>query len=156
MDYYSKDKWNCYTKSSTLQEEVSSTVGVLECETDRIDAMALIGVCFESFAFEYMAEMTPTGGARNFRTLHAPRVVFTAGHCTRNSVIKRRPPTTALEFSSSSVERSAASCARIDAFGGIVFVVFSLESSLCAFLAEDFELVWREYCAPLVIAPALR
>jgi hypothetical protein len=55
------------------------------------------------------------------------------------------PSAAGLELVCCFIERSVAGGAVIASGGGRVFIVFSCEGRLCAFLADDFELCYGAY-----------
>jgi len=103
--------------------------------------MTFIRRRWESFAFEYMAEMTTTSGANDLCARSAKRLVLMSSDGPRDGVEEGRPATTARELGGALVERCPTPNARISPLILVVFV-FSSTGGFCALLAENPKLFW--------------
>jgi len=109
--------------------------------------MALISGGVVTLAFEDMPEMATAGRASDLCTAHEHRLVHMAVDGPRDGVEEGRPATTRFELGTTLVDGSSASPAVVDA-RRIEFVILSSSRSFSALLAEHFECLWAELCAP--------
>jgi hypothetical protein len=94
--------------------------------------------------------MPSTITANNLRPLHAKRLVRVSRHRSLDRIEICRPSAAGFEFVTSFVEGCVAADAGVDAFGGLVFVVFAREGRFGALFAEDAEL----FCEKEVLVDA--
>lgn len=110
--------------------------------------MTFIRWRWESFALEYVTEVTTTGGASDLCAGHEVRLVFMPTDGSWNSVEESRPAATARELSATLVERSPTPSARINPLF-LVVVVLSSARRFCALLTQNPKLLWGQDRPPL-------
>lgn len=85
--------------------------------------------------------MSATVGADNFRSRHTQSVILMSGDGAGNAVKVRRPAASRLELVVGLVKRSAAACAGVNAFLGVVLVKLSGTGGFSSLFSENTELL---------------
>ena len=124
---------------------------LVELQRDTVDTVPLIGRVVISLALEHMSQMSSTVTANNLRPLHTESAICMPRHRTRDVVKVRWPSTARLELVFRGVKRCIAAYTCVDAFLGVVLVVFTGEGCFGALLAYDAELLLVELRLPFVV-----
>lgn len=95
----------------------------------------------ETLSLEDVAEVTTAVGAGDFDALHEEGVVLVTLNGAGDRVKVGRPPTATAKLVRGLVQGGVATSASVDALGGVMLVVRARAGPLCAFLAEDAELL---------------
>ena len=113
--------------------------------------MPLISRVVVSFTLEHMSKMSSTITANDLRPLHAESTICMPCNRTRDVVEVRGPSAARLELMFRRVKRCITAYTCVDAFFGVVLVVFTGEGCFGALLAYDAELLLVELRLPFVV-----
>lgn len=116
---------------------------VCKLQTDTIDTVSLVSGCVVTLSLKDMSQVSSTVAANDLCAFHTKGAVGVAIDGPWNGIKESGPAAARFELVRGLVKGSFAAGTGVDTFRRVMRVVFTSERWLCAFLAEDTELLCR-------------